>query len=599
MTSSISNASSSSASELESLIQFLYRTPVGLIEVNADGRISMMNPMAAQLLMPLAPDGRMMNLFEVLRDVMPDLREIAASPAGSRGVLCEGRRLYLGSDSHGNNRVAAFSLFEADGGRMTAVVHDATQDERRQRRRIDRAASVDSLTGLGNRQALHDYLAVCLGAGIARDRELIILFINCDRFQHVNDALGQSAGDAVLAQLAMRLVDEVQASADEVAETIPAPLEIAVAQQGLVARLGNDEFVVAIEREQQTGLAFEVATRLLHVLGKPYVLAGRSLHCTVSIGVARAGEGLQGSQTPGDLLYHARLAMVAAKRAGGNRYLEFKTALQERAHHRSSIEHDLHRALRAGELFVVYQPVVRLGSGTLEAVEALVRWRHPSRGIVSPGEFIGIAEETGLIVDIGAFVLRTACRQFVRWQHQYGRRAPGLMAVNLSRGQLPNPSLVDYVSSVLQETGMRAEQLQLEVTESLAAQDTTVQMRLRELKRLGLTLALDDFGTGYSSLASLYQLPIDLLKIDRSFVSQLETSHHHRVLVEATIRVAQSLNFRTVAEGIETAVQAQLLAQMHCDKGQGYYFARPLSVVDFGNWLESKSRGTMTAPSQH
>jgi EAL domain-containing protein (putative c-di-GMP-specific phosphodiesterase class I) len=241
--------------------------------------------------------------------------------------------------------------------------------------------------------------------------------------------------------------------------------------------------------------------------------------------------------------------------------------------------------VQADELFVVYQPVVSLRTGRIEAVEALVRWQHPVRGLVSPVDFIGIAEETGLIVDVGAFVLREACRQFMRWQRQHGARAPGLMAVNLSRGQLPHPSLVDDVAALLAETGMRPAQLQLEVTESMAAQDAAVQMRLRELKRLGLTLALDDFGTGYSSLASLHQLPIDVLKIDRSFVSQLETSPHHRVLVEATVRVAQSLSLRTVAEGIETEAQAAMLAAMQCDKGQGYHFAQPLRVAAFDAWL--------------
>ena len=572
--------------EIRSLIQFLYRTPVGLIDADADGRICMMNPMAAQLLLPLAPGGKLENLFDVLQHAVPDLRRIAARPAGPRGVLCDGRRIALKTAGLAERtRVCALSLFKSEGGRLTAVVHDATQDEQRERRRIDRAAGTDSLTGVANRHAIHAYLSARLELGEWQSRQLVLLFINCDRFQHVNDALGHTAGDALLAQLATRLIDAVDAPSAPGSETVPAPLELAAAQHGLVARIGNDEFAVAIERECEPGLAFELAARLLHALRQPYRLEGQTVRCPVSIGIAFAGEQ---SRTPGDLLYHARLAMVAAKRAGGDRFMEFDDALQRRAQHRSSIERDLRQAVEAGELFVVYQPVVRLRNGALQAVEALVRWRHPVRGIVSPVDFIGIAEESGLIVDVGAFVLQTACRQFVRWQHQHGARAPGLMAVNLSRGQLPHPSLVQDVAQVLRDTGMRPEQLQLEVTESLAAQDESVQMRLRELKRLGLTLALDDFGTGYSSLASLYQLPIDVLKIDRSFVSQLGTSRHHRVLVEATLRVAQSLNFRTVAEGIETAGQAALLAEMRCDKGQGFHFSHPLEVVQFDAWLKTR-----------
>jgi predicted signal transduction protein with EAL and GGDEF domain len=572
----------------QSLIQFLYQTPVGLIDADADGRIHMMNPMAAQLLMPLARHAVLDNLFDVLQEAVPQVRRLAARPAGPRGVLCEGLRFEGGGPTAAahpaRQRTLALSLFSVDGKRLTAVVHDATQDERRQRRRVDAAAQTDRLTGLANRQALHAYLAARLEQGAWQARPVALLFINADRFQHVNDTVGQTAGDAVLAQLAGRLQALVDAAPMESAETVPAPLEMAITRRSLVARIGGDEFALAFEPEPGAGAAAAraMANEVLRVLDQPYTLDGEALRCPASIGIAHASER---SQTAGDLLYHARLAMVAAKRAGGNRAMEFAHALQEQAQHRSATENDLRRAVQADELFVVYQPVVSLRTGRIEAVEALVRWQHPVRGLVSPVDFIGIAEETGLIVDVGAFVLREACRQFMRWQRQHGARAPGLMAVNLSRGQLPHPSLVDDVAALLAETGMRPAQLQLEVTESMAAQDAAVQMRLRELKRLGLTLALDDFGTGYSSLASLHQLPIDVLKIDRSFVSQLETSPHHRVLVEATVRVAQSLSLRTVAEGIETEAQAAMLAAMQCDKGQGYHFAQPLRVAAFDAWL--------------
>jgi diguanylate cyclase (GGDEF)-like protein len=582
--------SSADSDEYQSLIQFLSRTPVGLIDADAKGDISMMNPMAAQLLMPLARTGTMANLFDVLEEALPDLRRLAGRRAGPQGVLCEGLRFDAAKSSRDvrpqPQRTLALSLFRAEGGRLTAVVHDATQEDLRIRRRIDTAAQTDSLTGLANRQALHAYLAARLEQQAWRTRQIVLLCINCDRFQHVNDTAGQTAGDAVLAQVALRLLEVVDAASGASMETLPAPLEAAMAQRGLVARIGGDEFAVAIERDPQPGLAADLAGRLLQVLEQPYVLDGQSLRCPASIGIACADEK---SPTAGDLLYHARLAMVAAKHAGGNRSIAFDHALQERARHRSSIENDLRRAVEEGELFVVYQPVIALDGGALQAVEALVRWQHPVRGLILPFEFIGIAEETGLIGDLGAFVMRTACRQFVQWQRQHGDRAPGSLAVNLSRGQLPDPSLVHDVGALLRATGMQPAQLQLEVTESLAAQDTAVQMRLRELKRLGLTLALDDFGVGYSSLASLYQLPIDVLKIDRSFVSQLETSRHHRVLVEATIRVAQSLNFQTIAEGIETLSQAQLLAQMQCDKGQGYHFARPLGVAQIDAWLRART----------
>jgi EAL domain-containing protein (putative c-di-GMP-specific phosphodiesterase class I) len=214
----------------------------------------------------------------------------------------------------------------------------------------------------------------------------------------------------------------------------------------------------------------------------------------------------------------------------------------------------------------------------------LVRWRHPQRGIVPPLDFIGIAEECGLIGALGQYVLDEACRQFVAWREALGERAPRTLAVNLSRGQLELPGFVDSVAEILHRNRMHARDLQLEITESLAAQNEEVQARLHELKSLGLTLALDDFGTGFSSLSSLHLLPVDTVKIDRSFVSESVTSAHHRALIEATVRVAASLGMSTVAEGIETNLQSQLICELGCDKGQGYYFSRPLDAEQLATW---------------
>ncbi|MDP1532254.1 MAG: EAL domain-containing protein, partial [Rubrivivax sp.] len=230
------------------------------------------------------------------------------------------------------------------------------------------------------------------------------------------------------------------------------------------------------------------------------------------------------------------------------------------------------------------QPVVDLASGRLTAVEALVRWRHPVRGNVPPSQFIPVAEETGLIDAIGDHVLQTACRQFAAWRIEMGERAPPRVAVNLSRAQLKLAGLVPEVKWLLEQNGMAPSELQLEVTESLAAQDEGVQATLRELKSLGVQLALDDFGTGYSSLACLHQLPVDMVKIDRSFVNHAETVEYHRVLIEATIRVARTLGMVTVAEGIETAGQAALMEQLACDRGQGYLFGHPMSAEDLRHW---------------
>jgi EAL domain-containing protein (putative c-di-GMP-specific phosphodiesterase class I) len=283
--------------------------------------------------------------------------------------------------------------------------------------------------------------------------------------------------------------------------------------------------------------------------------------------------------------------MVEAKRAGGALCTVFEPAMRERAARRADIESELRQALAGDELFVVYQPVVGLrpdgGTDLSAGVEALVRWRHPQRGVVPPVEFIPVAEESGLIGALGDFVLRRACRDFMAWQRELGAQAPRLLAVNLSRAQLGQTDWPSTVRAILDEAGMRPAQLQLEVTESLAAQDQQVQDRLHELKALGITLALDDFGTGYSSLSSLHQLPVDTVKIDRSFVCQADTSHHHRVLIEATVKVAESLGMSTVAEGIETEAQAAAVRGQQCAKGQGYLFSRPLASNALLDWLRA------------
>jgi EAL domain-containing protein (putative c-di-GMP-specific phosphodiesterase class I) len=293
----------------------------------------------------------------------------------------------------------------------------------------------------------------------------------------------------------------------------------------------------------------------------------------------------------------------------------FDPAMRERAVRRGDIESELRRALAESQLYVEYQPVVELqgAAGDIAqagcagdipqsvcaadiaqsgcaGVEALVRWRHPTRGVVPPLEFIGVAEECGLIGALGHFVLSTACRQFVAWQQQLGALAPRQLAVNLSRGQVGEAGFVESVKAVLRDSGMTPAQLQFEVTESLAVQDEALQEALRELRAIGLKLALDDFGTGYSSLASLHLLPVDTIKIDRSFVNEVVESQHHRVLIEATVRVAESLQLGTVAEGIETLAQADALRRLGCRKGQGYLFSRPLAPAALSQWLQRERR---------
>jgi diguanylate cyclase (GGDEF)-like protein len=414
-------------------------------------------------------------------------------------------------------------------------------------------------------------------AGVV-DREIAVLFISCDRFRQINDTLGHKIGDQMLALMASRLQNGIR------------PQDVVgrgASVESMVARIGGDEFVILLDELSHAEDSYKIAQRLIDILSRPYAIGKEQVHCAVSIGIALAAQACGDADT---LLQNGSIAMREAKRAGGARFMVFECAMQERASRRGGIESELRRALAADELFVMYQPVVWMQSrkgqtGRAAGVEALVRWRHPDRGLVPPSEFIGIAEECGLIGAVGDFVLATACRDFMVWQRRFGVLAPASIAVNLSRAQLYESDLVAKVSETLRSTGMRANQLQFEVTESLAAQDATVQARLRELKALKLTLALDDFGTGYSSLSSLHLLPVDTVKIDRSFVCQADTSPHHRVLIEATVRVAASLGMSIVAEGIETRAQASVVRTLGCDKGQGFFWSKPLSALDLEVWL--------------
>jgi diguanylate cyclase (GGDEF)-like protein len=564
-------------------MHFLYRAPVGLVQTTLDGAVEMINPMSANLLMPLSSTGNLDNLFEVLVTVAPDLRGLAAEFHEPSGVVCDAVRVQLPERrSSVSPTVLSISLVKLDGSRLMAMLSDVTLDVQREQAELTRglndAARTDRLTQMPNRAVVRDQIQQALDRPPDENGEqFAVLFMNCDRFTQINDRLGHAAGDEVLGLVADRLRSALRQRSQS---------SRASGSGETAARTGSDEFVVFLNRLRDPGDVARIAQRLLDSLGNPYVIGADQLHCTVSMGIVLQAEAAGDADV---VLQDASIAMMVAKRAGGACFVVFEPAMQERAARLGSLEADLRRAIVNRELFVMYQPVVDLQDnhppGGCAGVEALVRWRHPTRGVVPPFEFISAAEECGLIGAIGEFVVETACRQFVQWQHELGGNAPRTLAVNLSRGQLSRPGFIAALRTVLLSTGMAPRQLQLEVTESLAAQDKEVQSRLHELKALGLTLALDDFGTGFSSLASLHQLPVDTVKIDRSFVMHADTSRHHHVLIQATVLVANSLGMTTVAEGIETAAQAAVTRKLGCDKGQGYLFSKPLLGEDLVRWL--------------
>jgi diguanylate cyclase (GGDEF)-like protein len=578
----------SSDNDYQSLLQFLYRAPIGLIQTDASGNIEMVNPTSARLLLPLSPDGGMSNLFTILHDIAPEVGQSAASATEPGGTICEALHVPLPvkvGERRGPKDLS-LSLFKLSHTRLMGVVVDVTLEQQREReeltRKLGEAARLDMLTGMPNRLAVIERLQSMMRREPAeRDDGFVVFYIKCDRLTQVNDAFGRAVGDKLLHLLAGRL---------RAALRMPNPGDTSLPGSSMGAHLNEGDFIVLLERAGRRDDLYTTAMRLVDALGEPYLIGPAEIHCAASIGVVLSEDAADDADA---VVQDASLAMAEAERAGGGRYVVFDRTMRLRATQRGNLEADLRRALNEQQLFVVYQPVVGLQGprcigGAVDrsaGVEALVRWRHPTRGILSPDAFIGMAEECGLIGTLGEFVLRTACNQFMAWQAQLGVGAPRMLAVNLSRAELGLAGLTTVVEGIILSSGIPPDQLQLEVTESLAAQDQTVQSRLRDLKALGLTLALDDFGTGYSSLSSLDQLPVDTVKIDRSFVTDAPGSPHRRALIDATIRMAHALDMTTVAEGIESEAEAKVIRDLGCDKGQGFLFSKPLSAGKLLEWL--------------
>ncbi|MDW5592902.1 EAL domain-containing protein [Conexibacter stalactiti] len=466
-------------------------------------------------------------------------------------------------------------MLDDDGTLQNYVVQVLDLTKRKQvEQELAHNANHDPLTDLPNRTQLAARLQEALERGSESRRGVAVIFVDLDNFKVINDSLGHEAGDRLLRNVSERLRRVLR-------------------PEDLLARFGGDELAVCIEQVDDTDRALKVADRMATALRAPFVLDGEQRFVTASFGIAIAGPD-DDERSPETLLRDADAAMYRAKERGKARAEVFDTTMRRRAVERLELESGLRDALTRGQLRVVYQPEVSLESGRIVAVEALLRWDHPQHGPVSPGRFIPIAEQSGLIVPIGAWVLREACRQAARWNAQNGGDGV-VVAVNLSPRQLGATDLAATVRGALEGASLPPDRLCLEITESAVMADPDAAIEsLHMLKRLGVKLAIDDFGVGYSSLSHLRELlPVDVLKIDRSFIDGLVLRGEDRAIVTAIVELARSLGVDAVAEGVETPEQAAVLRTMRCHVAQGFHFARPQSPGDVAQLLDVHQLGEL------
>jgi len=498
------------------------------------------------------PDGEGLNAVRILRDQAPAVPLIMLAEGEDEAqellAIQQGAQDFLIKRNLNCHLLVRAMRYAVERHRMLEQLEQA--------RRVEHyVATHDVLTQLPNRQLFHDRLSQALADARRNHRKLAVLFLDLDRFKPVNDTLGHAAGDRLLRAVAQRLTGCLR-------------------QSDTAARLGGDEFTIILTRVNEPDDAARVAAKILASLSEPFVLDGFELVVTASVGISVfPGDGADNDT----LIKNADAAMYRAKANGKNAYQFYLPAMNDKAQERMELERSLRTALDHKQLELYYQPQIDIASGRIIGMEALARWNHPSLGLVGPERFIPLAEETGLILPLGEWVLRTACSQNRAWQD--AGLQPISMAVNISARQLQQ-SLVPTIVRILRETRLDAEYLELELTESVVMADADVAIAtLRELNRLGVLISIDDFGTGYSSLTYLKRLPLDKLKIDKHFVSTLTTDSNDRAITAAIVAMADSLQLKAIAEGVETAEQLEMLRTMHCDKMQGFLFSEPVDAA--------------------
>jgi diguanylate cyclase (GGDEF)-like protein len=485
----------------------------------------------------------------VLSDVDDESVALKALQSGARGYLVR---------SELNPRLLSTTLGAAlESHRMILQLNTA-------RERARHLATHDQLTGLANRSLFHDRLTQAVSSARRSRQKLAVLFVDLDGFKSINDTLGHAVGDGLLRGIARRIASCLR-------------------ETDTAARLGGDEFAILLTNLATELDAATVARKLLATLGEPLQFRQQSTTIRCSVGIASFPRDAQDAEV---LLKRSDTAMYHAKQRGGNRFDFYTEDMNAAIQRRVALEDRLRTALERREFLIHYQPQFDLTRGRIIGAEALLRWKHPELGLVSPGHFLPIAEETGLIVPLGDWILRSACEQNARW-NKAGHR--GLrVSVNVSSQQFLEPGLADVVKSALDESGLAPISLELEITESSLLRDVEITINtLRRLKDLGVRLAIDDFGTGYSSLAYLKRLPIDVLKIDQSFVAALTTDPADATITQTIVQLAAGLNLTTIAEGVETLEQLLLLGSYGCSRMQGFLFGKPAPAHVFEGWIDN------------